>query len=134
MTFRNNKIVQWSQRDLLLNAGVNELFENQYGYLSWFVHPSNISVKQFGQMFDSKFNEEHAFSFLKISRIITSMLIVEYCQYFAIAQKKFIKLPKIDQLIVYFDNKSFRSKHSFKVEPLDNLEDEFQVLISQPPY
>lgn len=130
ITYRKNKLVLLTQKDMFISAGVNNKFENQYSLLSWFVHPSNVSVMQFGQMFEKNFNEEHAFSFLHISRIIISMLIVEYCEYFKIAKEEFQKLPKIDQLLVYVDNKTFRSEHSFSSAVWKDLENELQTLLN----
>lgn len=129
VAYRNSKLVLLSQKDMYVNAGVNNDFENQYSILSCFVHPSYISVLQFGQMFEKDFNEEHALTFLNISRIIVSMLIVEYCNYFPIAKEEFEKLPKLDQLLVYIDNKTFRSKNSFSIEVWKELEQELQSLL-----
>jgi hypothetical protein len=50
------------------------------------------------------------------------MLIVEYCTYFPIAKEEFLKLPKIDQLLVYFDNKTYRSENHFSIEAWRDLE------------
>jgi len=57
ISYRNNKLVLLPHIDMFINAGVNKMFENQYSMLSWFVHPSNLSVMQFGQMFEKNFNE-----------------------------------------------------------------------------
>jgi hypothetical protein len=122
ITYRNNKLVQLSQKDLFINSGVNKNFENQYSLLSWFVHPSYISVLQFSQMYDNKFNHEHAYTFLKVSRIIMSMLIADYATYFDVANEEFKNLPKIDQLIIHTDNKTFRSKSEFKSDVMEELE------------
>jgi hypothetical protein len=116
-----------SQKDLFLNSGVNEAFSDLYRFLSWFIHPSFISVLQFSQMFEMEYNVEHSYSIAKTSRIIMSMFIVEYCQYFEVAMKEFQKLPKIDQLIIYFDNKSYRNNHDFHVDSLNDLFDEFNL-------
>jgi hypothetical protein len=129
MAFRNNNIVLLSQKELFTNAGVNKNFENQYSILSWYIHPSYISVLQFGQMFEKKFNEEQAYTFLHISRIILSMLIIEYCTYFPIAREEFEKQSQIDQLLVYIDNKTYRSEHKFSVNAWASLEAELQHLL-----
>jgi hypothetical protein len=130
VSYRNKKLVLLTQKDMFINAGVNQKFENQYAILSWYIHPSNISIMQFGQMFEKNFNEEHAYSFLHISRIIMSMLIVEYCNYFQIAKEEFQKLPKLDQLIVYIDNKTFRSESTFSTDAWKVLEDELQSILN----
>jgi hypothetical protein len=122
ISYRNNKLVLLPHIDMFINAGVNKMFEKQYSMLSWFVHPSNLSVMQFGQMFEKNFNKEQTYTFLHISRIIISMLIVEYCTYFPIAKEEFLKLPKIDQLLVYFDNKTYRSENHFSIEAWRDLE------------
>jgi hypothetical protein len=132
ITYRNNKLVLLIQKDLFLNSGVNKAFENQYSFLSWFVHPSNISVLQFGQMFERNFNQEHAFTFLKVSRIIMSMLIVDYMKYFPMALEEFKNLPKIDQLIIHSDNRTFRSKSEFRSDAMKHLEEEISVLLNIP--
>lgn len=132
ITYRNDKLVLLSQKDLFLNSGVNEAFENQYSLLSWFVHPSYISVLQFGQMYEQKFNEQHAYTFLRISRIIMSMLIADYTMYFPIAIEEFRSLPKIDQLIIHSDNKTFRPNNEFKSDAMEDLEKElFEKIISK---
>lgn len=130
MSYRNNKLVLLSQKDMFINAGVNKQFENQYSILSWFVHPSNLSVLQFGQMFEKNFNAQHTFTFLMISRIIISMLIVEYCNYFPIAMDEFNNLPKVDQLLIYFDNKTFRATNSFSIEAWKDLESELKIILN----
>ncbi|GEM_PF-6776500 len=50
------------------------------------------------------------------------MLIVEYCTYFQIAKEEFLKLPKIDQLLIYFDNKTYRAENNFSIEAWKDLE------------
>lgn len=124
ITYRKNKLVLLNQKDLFLNSGVNDAFENQYNLLSWFVHPSYISVLQFGQMYEQNFNEQHAYTFLRFSRIIMSMLIVDYATYFNVAMEEFSSLPKINQLIIYTDNKTFRPNSEFKSSVMDELEKE----------
>lgn len=124
IAYRNNKLVLLSQKELFTNSGVNEAFENQYALLSWFVHPSYISVLQFGQMYEQNFYEENANTMLRISRIIVSMLIVDYITYFEEALEEFKTLPEIDQLIIHSDNKTFRSKSDFKTDAMDKLEKE----------
>lgn len=124
IAYRNNKLVLLSQKELFTNSGVNEAFENQYALLSWFVHPSYISVLQFGQMYEQNFYEENAYTMLRISRIIVSMLIVDYITYFEEALEEFKTLPEIDQLIIHSDNKTFRSKSDFKTDAMDKLEKE----------
>lgn len=126
ITYRNNKLVLLSQKDLFLNSGVNEAFENQYSLLSWFVHPSYISVLQFGQMYEKNFNEQHAYTFLRISRIIMSMLIADYTTYFDVAMEEYKNLSKIDQLIIHSDNKTFRPNSEFKSVAMEDLENEIK--------
>jgi hypothetical protein len=131
ITYRNNKLVLLSQKDLFLNSGVNEAFENQYSLLSWFVHPSYISVLQFGQMYEKNFNEQHAYTFLRISRIIMSMLIADYNTYFDVAMEEYKNLPKIDQLIIHSDNKTFRPNSEFKSDAMADLENEIVELLKK---
>ncbi len=124
IAYRNNKLVLLTQKELFTNSGVNEAFENQYALLSWFVHPSYISVLQFGQMYEQNFYEENAYTMLRMSRIIVSMLIVDYITYFEEALEEFKTLPEIDQLIIHSDNKTFRSKSDFKTDAMEKLEKE----------
>lgn len=131
VVFRNNKFVQLPHRDMFLSTGVNEVFSNQYSILSWFIHPSYVSVLQFGQMFKNEFNEEHTYTFLRISRIIMSMLIVDYCKYFSVAMDEFEKLSKIDQLLIYTDNKTYRSNHNFSTDAFIVLENEIVELLKK---
>ena len=130
ITYRNNKLVLLNQKDLFINSGVNKAFENQYALLSWFVHPSYISVLQFGQMYEQNFNEQHAYTFLRISRIIMSMLIADYATYFDVAMEEFKTLPKIDQLIIHSDNKTFRPNSEFKSEAMEDLEKEMVKILN----
>lgn len=131
ITYRNNKLVLLSQKDLFLNSGVNEAFENQYSLLSWFVHPSYISVLQFGQMYEKNFNEQHAYTFLRISRIIMSMLIADYTSFFPVAMEEYKNLLKIDQLIIHSDNKTFRPNSEFKSDAMADLENEIAELLKK---
>jgi hypothetical protein len=130
VTYRNKKLVLLNQKDMFINAGVNQNFENQYAILSWYIHPSNISVTQFGQMFEKNFNEEHAFTLLNISRIILSMLVVEYCNYFPLAKEEFQNLSKLDQLIVYVDNKTFRFENNFSTDAWKTLDNELTTILN----
>jgi hypothetical protein len=129
MVYRNGTINLSHHRDMFLNSGVNDSFSNQYAVLSWFTHPSYVSVLQFGQMFEKNFNEEHAYTFLHVSRFIISMLIVEYCIYFPEAMEEFGNLERIDQLIVYFDNRTYRSQSEFTTEVFEDLENEIQEMM-----
>lgn len=131
IVYRKNKLVLLPHRDMFLNTGVNEVFSNQYSILSWFIHPSYVSVLQFGQMFEKEFNEEHTYTFLRVSRIIMSMLIVDYCKYFSVAMEEFGKLSKVDQLIIYTDNKTYRSNHDFSTDAFKDLEKEIAELLKK---
>lgn len=129
ITYRNNKLVLLNQKDLFINSGVNNAFENQYTLLSWYVHPSYISVLQFGQMYEQNFNEQHAYTFLRVSRNIMSMLIADYTTYFDVAMEEFKNLPKIDQLIIHSDNKTFRPNSEFKSLVMEELEKEILEML-----
>lgn len=123
VTFRNGKLVLLSQRDFFLNSGVNEKFSNLYSILSWYVHPTYVSVLQFSQMFNQNTNTDHTYSMLKISRIIISLFLTEYCKLLPPVFDEFKTLPDLNQLIVYTDNKTFRSNDDFHVEAMDRLND-----------
>nr|WP_294860494.1 DUF5677 domain-containing protein [uncultured Fluviicola sp.] len=123
VTFRNGKLVLLSQRDFFLNSGVNEKFSNLYAILSWYVHPTYVSVLQFSQMFNQNTNTEHTYSMLKISRIIISLFLTEYCKLLPPVFEEFKTLPDLNQLIVYTDNKTFRGNDDFHVEAMDRLND-----------
>lgn len=47
----------------------------------------------------------------------------------SIGNEEFQKLPKLDQLIIYFDNKTYRSNNSFRTDVWKELEDEFMEML-----
>lgn len=57
------------------------------------------------------------------------MLIADYTTYFDVAMEEFKNLPKIDQLIIHSDNKTFRPNSEFKSFVMEELEKEILELL-----
>lgn len=58
------------------------------------------------------------------------MLIADYATYFDVAMEEFKTLPKIDQLIIHSDNKTFRPNSEFKSEAMEDLEKEMVKILN----
>lgn len=127
LQYSNGKFKKSNWRELLLSAGVNEIFTNLYKLLSISTHPTNVSVFQYAQMFEKGDNEEMAYAFLNQSNILTAFMISEFCDYFPEARVEFKSLPDINQLIIDSHNIFFRGMQ-FQVSNVHSkYEKEFQA-------
>lgn len=108
LIFRDGKFLKPGWRELFLNSGVKTLFEDLYTIMSWSVHPSNISVFQYAEMFEKGYNINTAFTILDHSKFIMAFMISEYCKYFEVARQSFNELPLINRLMIESYNRQFR--------------------------
>lgn len=100
--------IAWHQ--MMTNAGVNDSLEDQYTFLSLATHPSNVSVFQFGSMYNENMQEFNQRMALQVSKIFLSMFVRDYCNYFPSCKNTFNKLPSICQLLINSYNSMFRSE------------------------
>jgi len=101
--------LNWSE--VSKSMGMDEkLFDNMYTYFSLYAHPSNVSVFQFAEMFNTEdpgyieltqMNLLYAIFFL-------SVFLADYLHLFPKVKETFDKLPLIEQLILNAPNRLAR--------------------------
>lgn len=100
--------------ELFSNAGVNNIYDEQYNYLSTVSHPSNLSIIQFREMYEGEnLLERSDFHSMKVmlntSKSIAAFFIRDYITYFKL-YSAFNDLPIIDQMLVNVCNMNFRGE------------------------
>jgi hypothetical protein len=104
------KFVSW-QETLSVMGIKDSLLPNIYTYLSFYSHPSNVSVFQFSGMFD-KGNEaypEIAKFNVKVAFFMFSIFIADYIKIFPNVLKTFEKMSLVEQIAINFHNTMARS-------------------------
>ncbi len=110
--FENKEVSFLHWHELIKIAGTKDLFfDNIYTYLSFYSHPSNISVMQFKDMFG---NEDKAYlqltnSNLKLAFILLSIFIADYIYLFPNVLETFNSIDFIDQIVINYNNVLVRS-------------------------
>lgn len=109
--FENNQVNILTWKDLYKTLNVREgIFNHAYSYFSLYTHPTNVSVFQFRDMFNSTentlinnttFNLQYFFMFLGI-------FVADYINLFPETIKIFNNLELIDQIIINAHNKFTR--------------------------
>ena len=109
--FENNKALSLAWYELIPVMGIRRgLFDNIYTYFSLYTHPSNVSVFQFGEMFENEqkpfleltnFNLNYATSFL-------SIFLADYLNVFPAVKESFNQLSLLEQIILDYPNKFAR--------------------------
>lgn len=97
--------------DLIQVMGVRpRIFDNIYTYFSLYAHPSNVSVFQFGQMFDEvqKANVDLANLNLTLAITLLSIFAADYIAIFPKVLKTFDALPLLQQIVLDFHNRFAR--------------------------
>lgn len=106
--YKDGKITKPGWRELFLNTGASDAFYSMYSLMSLSTHPSNVSVFQFAQMFQMKFNVQMLSSFQDYSKIIMAFMIASYCQYFPQAKLIFDELPRLNRVLIDSINANYR--------------------------
>lgn len=109
--FEQNKVIFLAWHDLINVMGLKPgLFDNIYTYFSLYSHPSNVSVFQFGEMF-----EDNQKPFLEITNFnlsyaihLLSIFIADYIHVYPSVRTTFEELPLEQQLILNYPNKFIR--------------------------
>lgn len=111
--FENNEVIFLAWHDLIANMGIKPgLFDNMYAYFSLYTHPSNVSVFQFGEMFEDEqkpFLELTSFN-LKYAVNLFSIFLSDYIAVFPKVLQSFEHLPLLEQILLDFPNKFMRGE------------------------
>jgi hypothetical protein len=109
--FNKTEVVFLSWQDMCDVMELNkELFENMYTFFSSYSHPSQVSVFQFENMFDTK---DEAFKFLTTTNLkygfsLMSVFIADYINLFPDVKNTFEKLEIEKQIAINALNKMIR--------------------------
>ena len=106
--------------------GIKEdMFEHIYTNLSFYSHPSNVAVFQFGDMFEEdkeSFLELTNF-FLKIAFILFSIFIADYINLFPSVLKTYNSMNIRDQFVINYYNTLTRGNDYSINDSLKYLQD-----------
>ena len=105
----DGRLSKKSWREMFLNSDVSDIFKNIYSNMSLYSHPSNVSVFQFGQMFEKGDNKEQILHSLKLSKSIIAFMIADICKYIPQVHDEFQNLPELNQLLIDTDNSAYRN-------------------------
>ena len=115
--FENNQVIVLTWKDLYKTLDVKEgIFNHAYSYFSLYAHPTNVSVFQFRDMFNSientfmsntTFNLQYFFMFLGI-------FAADYINLFPDTIKIYNELELIDQIIINAHN-TFTRDSSYSI-------------------
>ncbi|MBA2613386.1 MAG: hypothetical protein H0U95_15570 [Bacteroidetes bacterium] len=105
-----NKASKIAWHEMMTNAGTNDMLEGQYSFLSLNTHPSNVSVFQFGAMYNENEQESFTRMAMQLSKILVALSIRDYCVYFPTCMKTFNKLPSMHQMLINTYNRMFRDE------------------------
>ncbi len=102
--------------DLMKNANITDTVDGIYRHLSLTTHPSNVSVFQFNNLYNSGEYIKTCLMSLQISNYFISFLITDYCHYSSEAKKIFHELPYICKYLINSLNCMFRG-NDFVIYP-----------------
>ena len=97
----NVQILHW--QELSKTMGCNEdYFKSIYTYFSLYAHPSNVSVFQFGDMFNDKMKASLAMTNINLQYffMFLSVYISDYINLFPEVLETFDNLELIDQILI----------------------------------
>lgn len=123
--FKNNNFVKTDWLSMFLKTGVKELFKPLYSIMSLSTHPSNVSVFQYGQMFEDGSYKNNTMTLLKMSEKIMCFFIADFCAYISEAKQEYQKLPDLNKVIIETSNNYMRTGDFV----LSNTLDKFSVEI-----
>lgn len=111
----HNKSHKIAWHEMFGFAGVNQLYDEQYAYLSSISHPSNLAVIQFKSMYSGETVAERSDyqsmrTIMNTSKSILAMILRDYITYFDLSESHFEKLPVINQMLINILNKTFRGE------------------------
>ena len=105
--FDNNRVIFLSWHELINIMGIKPgSFDNMYTYFSLYTHPSNVSVFQFGEMFENAqkpFIELKNFN-LRYAIFLISIFIADFINVFPTVKLSFDQLSIFEQIILNFPN------------------------------
>ncbi len=125
--FKDDDLTLPGWKELFLNTNVRDIYKHQYAALSQFIHPSNVSVFQFEEMYRKNNSAEMSVSLLNRSKEILAFMITDYCSYLPKAKEAFAKLPEINQILIDAINYNFREAQ----EPLYAKRDAFYESLTE---
>lgn len=110
--FENNKVVFLSWKELISCMGIKPgLFDNMYAYFSLYAHPSNVSVFQFGELFNNDDQPLEMTNFnLQYAIFLLSIFLADYINCFPSVKQSFEQLPVFQQIALNYPNKFTRGE------------------------
>lgn len=123
------RMVKKSWLEMFLNTGAHEVFRPMYSLMSTTIHPSNVSVFQYAQMFDKYENVQSAKTLLKMSEKILCFFIADYCRYIPKAREEYQKLPEMNKVIIETANKHMRNFDFTLSNTIDKFSEDIEVYI-----
>ena len=124
--FEDNEVFFVNWNEMTTTMGIKEdLFEHIYTDLSFYSHPSNVAVFQFGDMFEEgkeSFLELTNF-FLKIAFILFSIFIADYINLFPSVLKTYNSMNIRDQFVINYFNTLTRGNDYSINDSLKYLQD-----------
>ncbi len=107
----NIQFLNW--QDVTTVMGVkSKMMDTMYNYFSLFSHPSNVSVFQFGSMFNKESNDFLETTTFHINYVIylTSFFIADYIKVFPTVKAVFNNLPEVESSLINTINSAFRGE------------------------
>jgi hypothetical protein len=127
----NGKVTNYGWKDLALISGIKKsTFGEIYNMLSWYSHPTYLSIIQLRDMYDeNNFNEQSVSTSLKLSSYLTSFIIYDYCSINKHGWAVLKSMPQEIQALIYLYNNSFRYKNTINNIKKNNHQ-EYSILKS----
>ena len=116
--------ISWENIPELFNLK-HSLLDNIYPHISTYAHPSYISVRNYGVMFDVENPKFLEFAKMEIMFCVTllSIFIGDYMKVFPAVKEIYLTMDTEDQIILNFYNKMFRGDDYSYSEAWKSLDD-----------
>lgn len=106
-SFKDKKSLNWEE--MFFRTGFKkEVFNQSYNLLSFYSHPTYISVIQLKSMFNNGYYKVISNNALMFSCILIAFLIFDYIKLFPKCRIVYNKLPEEHQVLITFFNETFR--------------------------
>lgn len=109
IVIQNSRVQKAGWKDLVMNMGINDSFDELYSFLSLSTHPSNISVLQFKELYSHGNSQRMSLIAIHISKLLIAFLTRDFLTYVSELRPSFEELPEINQMIINSINRTYRS-------------------------
>jgi hypothetical protein len=114
------KFLNWKEISLEFIIKTNA-FEHMYTYFSLYAHPSNVSVFQFGQMFQASQEANQIILFnIRFCLALTSVFIADYIKNYSSVLSTFESYSPIQQVLLNHYNRFLRGAE-FSINNADDI-------------